>query len=523
MTANTASLSAEINPEYADTKYYFEYVDAADFDPSASDPYGAGTKVPMPPGTDIGSAFGDQDVSVAVSGLAATTTYHFRVVVVNSVGATDGGDQTFTTQTPLLPSVDGESVANVGASTATLEAQVNPNWADTTYYFEYVDAADFDPSASDPYGAGTKVPMPPGADIGNSGTDQSASVNVAGLLPAVMYHFRVVAVNSVGTSYGSDQTFTTTPVLTGPGENVGQTTATLTGLLNPGGSDATYYFEYGPSSNYGTVVPVAPADVGSGTTPVAVSEVITGLDPHITYHFQLVGVIDGTTVDGGDQTFAAPYQQLPAANTSPAASVGRTTATLVGTVNPEGSDAGYQFQFGRTFAYGQAVPSVAADAGSDVRDHAFRETITGLEPNTTYHYRIVATSGAGQSYGDDVTFTTLPQAAIVSTSAAVGITSTTAVITGTINPLGADASYHFDYGTSTGYGTSVPIPGGDAGAGTTPQEIGQAITGLTRTPSTTTGSWPRTPAEPATEPTRPSQHSPRRAANRARTAHPDHS
>ena len=90
-------LSAEINPNFADTTYYFEYVDAADYNPSARDPYSAGTQVPVPPGTDIGSSNTDQSASVDLTGLAATTTYHFRVVAINSVGTTDGADQTFTT------------------------------------------------------------------------------------------------------------------------------------------------------------------------------------------------------------------------------------------------------------------------------------------------------------------------------------------------------------------------------------------------------------------------------------------
>ena len=70
------------------------------------------------------------------------------------------------TATPLAPSVDSESSAGVTANTASLSAEINPEYADTKYYFEYVDAADYDPSASDPYSAGTQVPMPPGTDIG---------------------------------------------------------------------------------------------------------------------------------------------------------------------------------------------------------------------------------------------------------------------------------------------------------------------------------------------------------------------
>ena len=43
---------------------------------------------------------------------------------------------------------------------------MNANGVDTHYYFEYVDAADYDASAPDPYSAGTQIPVPPGTDIG---------------------------------------------------------------------------------------------------------------------------------------------------------------------------------------------------------------------------------------------------------------------------------------------------------------------------------------------------------------------
>ena len=69
------------------------------------------------------------------------------------------------------PTVDSESSAgNVTAASATLNAEINPNFADTTYYFEYVDAADYNPAAPDPYSAGAQVPLPPGTDVGSGNT-----------------------------------------------------------------------------------------------------------------------------------------------------------------------------------------------------------------------------------------------------------------------------------------------------------------------------------------------------------------
>ena len=483
VTSDSATIGASVNANGLDTHYYFEYVDDADYDSSAPDPYSAGTQIPAAPGTDIGSAFFVQSLTANLTGLAATTEYHFRVVATNSMGTTDGPDQTFTTATPLAPSVDSESSSNIAATTATLNAQVNPDYADTHYYFEYVDAADYNPAATDPYSAGTQIPAAPGTDIGSVFGDQTVTANLTNLQPGVTYHYRVVAANTIGTTDGTDQTLTTYPVVTGPAQDIQGTTVTLTGVVNPQGADATYYFEYGPDTNYGTQIPITPADAGSGNSPVAVSIQLTNLDPSVTYHYALVATIGGTVTAGSDQTLVLPYIAPPDATTGSATSLGTTTATLSGSVDPEGSDATYHFEYGPTYAYGTTIPTTDADVGADTDTHQESASVSGLASDTTYHFRLVATGGGGVAYGDDQIFTTLPAKPSGETGAATGITSTSALVLGTVNPGGADVTYHFDFGTTSGYGDAAPSPDGDAGTGTLTETLGQELTGLT--PATT--------------------------------------
>lgn len=78
--------------------------------------------------------------------------------------------------------------------------------------------------------------------------------------------------------------------------------AQLNGQVNPNGLDTTWYFEYGPTTGYGSQVPATPVDAGSGTSSVAVDEVLSGLSPG-TWHFQLVASNAAGTVYGGDQAF----------------------------------------------------------------------------------------------------------------------------------------------------------------------------------------------------------------------------
>ena len=277
--------------------------------PPLRDPYSAGNQSPLPPGTDVGASGTDQSASVDLSGLAAATTYHWRVVAVNSVGTIDGSDQTFTTAIPGVPAVDSETTsADVSTNSATLAAEINPSYADTRYYFEYVGGAEYNPAASDPYSQGATSPLPPGTDIGSEDTDQPASVSLTGLAPATIYHWRVVATNAVGTTYGADQTFNTLYVVTGAAQGLTASTAVLTADLDPGGVDMHYHFEYGLDTSYGNTVPQFDLDAGSGTAVLKVSQEITGLVPGRTYHYRVDASFDGgmTYDPGTDQTFTTP-------------------------------------------------------------------------------------------------------------------------------------------------------------------------------------------------------------------------
>src|SRR5439155_756149 len=95
-----------------------------------------------------------------------------------------------------------------------------------------------------------------------------------------------------------------------------------------------------------------------------------------------------------------------AVTTGAAAAVTDTTATLNGTVNPKGDATTYHFEYGTDATFAVNTTSPDASAGSDFTDHAEHADLTGLTPNTTYHFRIVATNSVGTTNGADKTFTT---------------------------------------------------------------------------------------------------------------------
>jgi sugar lactone lactonase YvrE len=178
--------------------------------------------------------------------------------------------------------------------------------------------------------------------------------------------------------------------------------ATLQGSVNPEGRSTTYQFEYGPTASYGSVVPASPKAIGSASDDVAVSEAVEGFEEGATYHYRVVAKNELGTTQGSDITFTAP--RLPEVDTETAVGIEGDQAVLNGTVDPNGISTEYTFEYGPTSTYGTTIaPDGAGDGNTTVEA---TEAIANLEPETTYHYRIVGSSQAGSDSGEDRTFTT---------------------------------------------------------------------------------------------------------------------
>jgi hypothetical protein len=99
-----------------------------------------------------------------------------------------------------------------------------------------------------------------------------------------------------------------------------------------------------------------------------------------------------------------PAPIVPTVATGSASNVTATSATISGTVNPNGQQTSYYFQYGMSAAYGRATASTSAGAGNAAV--AASALLQGLQRRTTYHYRLVATNATGTSYGADRAFKT---------------------------------------------------------------------------------------------------------------------
>jgi hypothetical protein len=145
---------------------------------------------------------------------------------------------------------------------------------------------------------------PPQA-LGSGFTTTNFSQVITGLTASVEYFFRAVASNNLGVASGSTLTFTTRPTVeTLPATNVGLTGATLNGVANPKGADTRAWFEWGLTTNYGSVTP--PQALGSGGNDVNFSEVLTNLFSDGTFHFRAVASNEVGVLTGANQSFQTP-------------------------------------------------------------------------------------------------------------------------------------------------------------------------------------------------------------------------
>lgn len=171
-------------------------------------------------------------------------------------------------------------------------------------------------------------------------------------------------------------------VRTGAAANVAETTATLTGRVNPNESATTWFFEYGTTSLYGASTP--PVTTGATNRFAAVAADIAGLAPATRYHYRLVARNGKGLVKGPNRTFRTRRQPLGlslAATPNPVAPGGATT--LAGVLSGTGNaNRQVVLQF-NPFPYTQGFQNLG-DAHVTDANGAFSFPLLGITINTQY-------------------------------------------------------------------------------------------------------------------------------------------
>ena len=168
-------------------------------------------------------------------------------------------------------------------------------------------------------------------------------------------------------------------------------------------------------------------------------------------------------------------------HTLAATAITQTAATLNGDIDSKGELVAVNFEWGTSTAYGNLGLATSLNVRSANALLPVSAAISGLTPNTLYHYRFIGdpnSTGQANLYGVDMTFTTLPLAPVVITTAASAIASTGATLNGTVNPNGVNATVTIEYGLTSAYGSTITATPGTV-SGTTPTNVMASITGLT--------------------------------------------
>ena len=372
----------------------------------------------------------------------------------------------FLSFTGLKPTATTQAATSVTTTGATLNGTVNANDLSTAVTFEY--------GTTTAYGSSATASQSP--VTGHSNT--TVTTAITGLNPGTIYHFRVKSVNSLGTVYGNDLTFTSLggvpSATTQAATTITTTGATLNGTVNANDLSTAVTFEYGTTDTYGSTATASQSPV-TGHSNTTVTAALTGLNPGTLYHFRVKSVNSIGTVNGSDLTFTS-LGGVPNATTQAATSITTTSATLTGSVNPNSLSTIVTFEWGKTISYGDTInPTQSPITGSS--SVSVSSGITGLSPGTLYHFRIKTKNALGTVYGNDLTFTTLGAVPTATTQAATAITTSGATLNGSVNANDLSTSVTFEYGTTDAYGSTASVTQSPI-TGHTSSTVSATLTGL---------------------------------------------
>ena len=250
--------------------------------------------------------------------------------------------------------------------------------------------------------------------IDNNKTIENADLvsftsNITQLTPNTSYYVRAYATNSAGIGYGKSESFKTLGDKPGLGalstSNITINSAILTGSVNPNFLSTTVIFEYGPTPNYGSTITALESPVsGDLGENVTVKADLSGLAPGKTYHFRIKAENSLGITYSSSLTFTT-LGQAPTVLAPTTTNLKVNTVTLNGSVNANYLSTTVTFEWGTTTGYGNSITALQSPLTGNT-SIAINADLSGLIPETTYHFRISATNELGTTNSDDLEFTT---------------------------------------------------------------------------------------------------------------------
>ncbi len=381
----------------------------------------------------------------------ATGTSRITVQTTAGNGSTVRNYTLDVTRLPL-PNAVTDPASSVNDFSAQLNGRVIPNGQGEAY-FEY--------GLTTAYGLRTPRQSVAG--------DQPLAIasDIAGLDPLTTYHFRAVLESGGQVYFDSGREFNTTrkPPTVATGSVFRSTTAdaTLTGAVNPNGQNVTLFFEYGLNTLLGARTTEFLPTPNGGSSALDVSKIITGLQANNTYFYRLVakdeagvewlGIIESFTAENSTGTADGIADSAPSVTTGQATDLTTTSATLAGIATPNDGSTEVWFEYGPAGQpFTDSTPIQLIGNGSQPRNATW--PISGLVPEASYHFRMMARNSIGETPGSTVTFETRFNPPVVTIGTVEALSATSVRITGSVDPKGTATSVDFRYGAA---GANFPL------------------------------------------------------------------
>ena len=334
----------------------------------------------------------------ALTGLTPGTTYYVRGYATNSAGTAYGAAKSFTALPLLGPVVVTNAVTVVGQTTATSGGRITYDGGAAITAKGVCWSTSATPTIAD-----SKT---------TDGTDTAAFVSaITGLTASTTYYVRAYATNSIGTTYGTAVSFTTTAAPVVPTVNttavtaIAQTTASSGGSISADGGEAVT--EKGVCWSTSATPTITDPKTLDGTGTATFTSAITGLTASTTYYVRAYATNNAGTGYGAAVSFTTSTESgigYPVLTTRDIILIGHATAISGGTVTADGGTAVTE----RGVCWStSAFPTITDNKSSDAAGTGtFKSAISGLSITTTYYVRAYATNSAGTSYGEEKSFTT---------------------------------------------------------------------------------------------------------------------
>jgi len=367
--------------------------------------------------------------SATISGLIANTTYHVRAYAINSEGTVYGENRSFTTEKDLaLPAVSTVLANEITTASAILGGNVtsdgNSPITERGIIYGLLENLD---------ATGTRIKA--------LNEESNFLITITGLSPNTIYYFKSYATNSLGTTYGKQESFTTSKVLslatvtTVAAKDFTGNSATLGGnVTSDGNAPITERgIVYATSQNPTTANTKVISGSGTGTF----SSNITGLKDNTTYYVRAYAINSQGTAYGDNLNFTTnKILSLATLTTDPATGITTTSAILGGNVTSDGNATVIEKGIVYNTLPNPTTVNTKIKKGSGLG--SFNLTVTGLSPDTKYYVRTYAINSQGTAFGPEISFITnkVLSLATVTTSAATEITSNSAVLGGEVTSDG---------------------------------------------------------------------------------------